>query len=109
MFYLLQSNKGKKKLKVSGLAEAAFLKSGYINWKDATRNFANHEKCEFHKQAVVVLSNTKDVSEMMSAKVAADKEKNRTYFMKVLSAIRFLARQGLPLRGDDEIGSNFSS
>jgi len=75
LFYLLQSNKGKKK-KVSGLAEAAFLKSGYINWKDATRNFANHEKCEFHKQAVVVLSNAKDVSEMMSAKVAADKEKN---------------------------------
>ena len=43
---------------------------------------------------------------MLSSKVAADKEKNRTYFMKVLSTIRQLARQGLPLR-DNEIGSNF--
>ena len=34
-------------------------------------------------------------------------KKNRTYFMKVLSTIRHLARQGLPLRGDDEIESNF--
>ena len=66
-----------------------------------------HEQCEFHKQAVVVLSKTKYVSEMLSTKVVADKEKNQTYFLKVLSTIRFLAHQGLPLRGDNEIESNF--
>ena len=76
-----------KKLKVNGLTEATFLRSGYMNWKDVTRNLGKHEQCEFHKQAVVVLSKTKDVFEMLSTKVAADKEKNRTYFLKVLSTI----------------------
>ena len=96
-----------KKLKLNGLTEGTFLSSGYTNWKDATRNFTKHEQCEFHKQVAVVLSKTKDVSEMLSSRLAADKEKNRMYFLKVLSTIRYLARQGLPLRGDDEVELNF--
>ena len=72
-----------------------------------TRNFAKHESCEFHKQTVGILSKVKDVSEMLSSKLAADKEKNRAYFLKILSSIRYLARQGLPLRGDNDTESNF--
>ena len=39
---------------------------------------------------------------------SSDKVKNRLYFHKILSTIKFLARQGLSLRGDgDELQSNF--
>lgn len=37
---------------------------------------------------------------MLSKQAAAEKQKNRQYLLKVLSSVRFLARQGLPLRGD---------
>ena len=97
-----------KVVKLSGLTEASFVRNGYTNWKDATRNFTNHEKTECHRQAVVALQPTRDVSEMLSSKIASDKEYNRKYFLRILSSIKFLAHQGLPLRGDgDESMSNF--
>ena len=85
--------------------QAAFVRNGHTNWKDATRNLANHQNSDFHRQAAVVLEPTRDVSEMLSSKVASDNVKNRH---KILSTIKFLARQGLSLRGDsDELQSNF--
>ena len=63
-----------------------------------TRNLGKHEQCEFHKQAVVVLSKTKDISEMLSTKVAADKEKPNLFYEGSFYHA---------LRGDDEIESNF--
>ena len=44
-----------KLVNISGLTEASFLCNGYTNWKDATRNFANHDKTDFRRQAVVAL------------------------------------------------------
>ena len=78
--------------------EAAFVRNGYTNWKDATRNLADHQNSDFHQQDAVVLEPTRDVSEMLSSKVASDKVKNRLYFHKILSTIKFLACQGLSLR-----------
>ena len=37
---------------------------------------------------------------MLSSQHAKEKEINREYFLNILSIIRLLARQGLPLRGD---------
>ena len=66
------------------------------------------EKTEFHRQAAVALQPKRDVSEMLSSKVATDKQNNRNYFLRILSSIKYLARQGLPLRGDgDDSTSNF--
>ena len=93
-------------MKINRLTEVVFLTSGYTNWKDATRNFAKHKSCEFHKQAVGILSKVKDVSEIFSSELAADKEKNRAHFLKVLSSIRYLAHQGLPMRGGNDTESN---
>ena len=45
---------------------------------------------------------------MLSKQYATEKRVNREYLLKILSSIRFLARQGLPLRGDmNETDSNF--
>ena len=51
---------------------------------------------------------TQDVAESLSAQHQRDKLERRKCFMKILSNMRFLARQGLPLRGHgDESDSNF--
>ena len=49
-----------------------------------------------------------DVSEMLSSMPATEKRDNRHYLLKVAETIKFMARQGIPLRGDeDETDSNF--
>ena len=56
---------------------------------------------------------TKDVGEILSSEKAKVRKENRAILLKILSNIRFLARQGLPFRGDyskteeSEVNSNF--
>lgn len=92
-------------------ADPAFITRGYVNWKNATAAFKAHEISSCHKEAVAKLitlpASTRDVGESLSAVVATQKSLNRACFMKVLSSIRYLARQGLALRGDDD-SDNFT-
>ena len=97
-----------RKVRLSTYIEESFLVKGFTNWKDATRLFARHENCDFHKSSAAALASRVDVGDMLSRQAATEKQQNRQYLLKVLSSIRFLARQGLPLRGDgDETDSNF--
>jgi hypothetical protein len=99
----------------STMVDPAFISKGYTNWKDATvkkAGFTKHENSDCHKKAVERLftlpSTTKDVAESLSQTHEDDKAESRRVFLKILSNIKFLARQGLPLRGDgDESNSNF--
>ena len=51
---------------------------------------------------------TKDIGETLSTKQAEDKIHNRDCLLKILSSLRFLGRQGLPIRGDgDETDGNY--
>ncbi|XP_065195791.1 zinc finger MYM-type protein 1-like [Sycon ciliatum] len=103
-----------KKLLIASCADGAFLTKGFQNWKDATTSFRRHESSECHREAVerllTVPATTKDVGELLSSKLAEDKRAARESFLKILSALRFLARQGLPMRGDgpQEEDGNFS-
>lgn len=57
---------------------------------------------------VTLPATTQDIGEQLSSQHARDKEQNRRMLLKIISRVRFLARQGLPLRGDgDERNSNF--
>ena len=95
------------KMRLSSYTEESFLVKGFMNWKDATRIFTKHESCDFHKSTAAALASRVDVGDMLSKQAATKKQKNRQYLLKVLSSIRFLARQGLPLRGDgDDTDSN---
>ena len=102
------------KMKLSGNAkDSEFLSEGFSNWKDATVGFANHEKFATLKRAVevvVTLSQThRDIGEMLSTSHASEKAVNRQCLMKIAENIRFLARQGLSLRGEGtEDNSNFN-
>lgn len=95
------------KVRLSTYIEESFLVKGFTNWKDATRIFMKHQSCDFHKSAAAALASRVDVGDMLSRQAATEKQQNRQYLLKVLSSIRFLARQGLPLRGDgDDTDSN---
>ena len=57
---------------------------------------------------VTVPSCYKDFAEMLSSQYAKEKADNRHMLCKILSTVRFLARQGLPLCGSGhEDDSNF--
>lgn len=57
---------------------------------------------------VTLPATTRDIGEMCSSQHSKDKHDHRVCFLKILSNVRFLARQGLPLRGvGDGSNSNF--
>ena len=102
----------KEKKLFSNTSDPSFIKRGFHNWKDATLKFRAHESSNTHKEAILKIvtlpKTTKDVGESLSSAVKLEKLERRAVMMKILSNIRFLARQGLAFRGDgDETDSNF--
>ena len=104
-----------KTLKTARTADASFISRGYSNWKDATGEkggFCRHEASGCHKAAVeavvTIPATTRDVGELLSSAHAKEKAANRKNLMCVAECLRYLARQGLAIRGDgSEVDSNF--
>ena len=102
-------------------SEKTFTQEGFTNWKKArekNKGFLKHENSDSHKEATERLimapgSSKGDIAGMVDKNAQEDREVNRSMLLKILSSIRYLARQALPLRGnwdDDEkgeINSNF--
>ena len=92
--------------------DPAFVRNGFSNWKDATVSFRKHEASAVHTDAVQATLAPKtcpDVAEMLSSELARQKADNRQCLLKILSNLRFLARQGLAIRGSgDDKDSNFT-
>ena len=64
-----------------------------------------------HKCSVdILLNGSKDVGELLSTEYAQQKAMHRKYLSKILQNIVFLARQGLPMRGNwvKEVGGGGS-
>ncbi|XP_048731003.1 uncharacterized protein LOC125648123 isoform X3 [Ostrea edulis] len=89
----------------------SFISTSFSNWKDATSKFRKHQDSDFHKESVErkvkLPRETKDIGEVLSAAHSEEKTRNRQQLLTILRNIRFLARQGLPLRGHDNEQSNF--
>ena len=79
-------------------ADPSFIQIGFSYWKDATIAFKKHESSQCHKEAVqvsIVLPSTcPDVGEMLSSQLAQEREENRECLLKIISNLKFLARQG---------------
>lgn len=101
-----------RKLITETKAEQAFVKIGFTNWKDATRAFTKHERSDSHKEAVLRLeisNECQDVGMILTSKTKNDQADSRKALLKLISNLRFLARQGLPIRGaGDDSNSNFT-
>ena len=81
--------------------------------KDATRYFHKHELPLTHKAAVEYMvtlpATTNDIGDLLSSNYAGQKQANREYLVKIIQNVRFLARQGLALRGDGDEKDSASS
>ena len=91
--------------------EQTFISEGYKNRKDAPSRFEKHQQSECHREGVLRLKladDPQDIGSKISQKGNDDKAKATDALLKILSNIRFLARQGLPFRGaGDDTNSNF--
>ena len=110
--YLCMHCEHEKKFLPSTKRDLAFISRGFTFWKEGPKAFKKHQVSECHREAVdtliVLPRSTTDIAEQMSAQHKAEKAFNRQMLLVVLQSVRFLVRQGLPLRGDgDESGNNF--
>ena len=103
-----------RKTPLTGYTDKTFIETGFNNWQKALRKFKKHEQSTCHRFAVdTIIKSSNDVDEMLSSTYAKEKADNRKALYTILSTIRFLARQGLPLRGSyvghgcGELNSNF--
>ena len=100
------------KFLVSTKRDPAFLSRGFTYWKEATTAFKKHQASDCHREAneaLILLPKQVhgDIGELLSQQHQEEKATNRKMLLKILQNIRFLARQGLPLRGDKDDDSNF--
>ena len=96
--------KTKKVDLTKGNWEASFIVNGFSNWKDSMRIFKKHDASDVYKHAIeklhILPRTTRDICESLDA-AHEEKQMNHKYLLKVLQNIpRFLARQGIVLRGD---------
>ena len=92
----------------------AFIESGYTNWKNATetkRGINQHDMSVVHHSAVnrfvQVPSSTDDIVGTVTKKLLKTQQKKLSALMKILSSIRYLAHQRLPLHSHNDSESNF--
>ena len=110
--HLCMTTEHEKRFLASTKCDPAFFMKGYTNWKDAATAFNTHMASQCHKEAVAAKElprQTGDVGERLSKEHEQEKAENRAMFRRILQNVRFLARQGLPLRGHgDGADSNFT-
>ena len=99
----------KSKITFSRYTEPAFTDDGFNNWKKPEK-FTAHEESAGHKEALLKLAALRStpVTAKLSHKHAQDQERRRSMFLKQLSSLQFLLRQGLAIRGHTDEESNLS-
>ena len=86
-----------------------FYKTGFSSWNKALEKFRDHEK---HKDHVVAVANkihaekSLPIEAQLSSQIALDQEKARNSLVIIFSAVKFLARQNLAIRGHQDHESN---
>ena len=90
--------------------KSAFV-DGFKNLKKALERFREHENSVMHKEALLKIAATKSASSgigaLLSAQLERDQKFHQKMLMKLLSCIKYLARQGLPFRGHNEDAESF--
>ena len=89
-------------MKISGNAkDSSFIFNGFHSWKEAIRCLNTHKQTLIHMELLITIpETTQDVGEMLSSSLAVKKKANCQVLMKIAQNILFLAKQGIPLRGE---------
>ena len=106
----MYDSKYKEYAHITTKMEHAFVSSGFDNWKKSEERFKRHETSGAHQEAVLKAtafrSKQPDVHAQVNLQKKKEQQKNRKVFLTELSCIRVLARQGLALRGHEEVEGN---
>ena len=96
-------------LKLASKTEDVFISIGFRNWKKAIEKFEKHEKSHTHALALHQLQQkkTKPITAQISDKKLMEQADNRKSLLAIFSSLRYLARQGLALRGHEQDEGNF--
>ncbi|XP_066265791.1 zinc finger MYM-type protein 1-like [Branchiostoma lanceolatum] len=100
--------KQNKLITFSGHKENAFTTTGFNNYKKGPEKFDTHEGSDAHGEAVMkctALTGQSIVSQLNS-QVAEQQQLHRNGLIKQISALRYLLRQGLPIRGHHDKDGN---
>lgn len=91
-----------------GRTEDVFVKTGYRNWKRALDKFRIHERSSGHNFASLQLAQHKApaVNTQLSLHCAQQQLQARNALLHIISSVRYLARQGVALRGHDSSNGN---
>ena len=92
--------------------DPCFISKGFTYWKEGISAFKKHTASACHWEAVTAIrrlpNECADVAESLNTEHQKEKAVNRKMFLIILQCLRYLARQGLAIRGhDDDHNSNF--
>lgn len=107
-FYCMKASQ-KDALSLATKRDDAFCSVGFTNWKNAIERFKVHELSQAHMHAVSQLQQMKamPVDAQISVQKATEQAKSRVALTALFSTIKFLARQGIALRGHESIEGNY--
>ena len=94
---------------IAKCVETAFTEDGFRNWRKALEKFAVHHKSESHRLAefhLAHMSKQSNISCQLNKQIKDDQQLARKCMNVIFNAIRYLARQGLALRGHETDGGN---
>ncbi len=90
--------------------ELAFCSNTFCDWKKCYEKIKKHSKCNFHKESLeraTALLNSKDsIAHQLDRHIKSEQEMNRKCLLKVISSLKYLARQGEAIRGHTDVKSN---
>ena len=92
------------------LSDRAFISSGFCNWKKALERFEQHAKSSVDKEALLAIEvmAQPSVLSQLSSQYKRDQAGRREMLMVTLTSLQYLVRQGLPIRGHEEVEGNLS-
>lgn len=99
----------KNLLQFSSKKEDAFISVGFSNWKKALEKFRLHENTFTHKEGVLKLNSitNRSVASQLNEQLDSDMKKGRLALETIFTTVQFLCRQGLAIRGHEDVNSNF--
>ena len=98
----------KNSLGLSKKGDDAFTLVGFDNWKKARERFNTHALSDTHKEAVlkIELSKQESVHALINKQAMAEQKVRQQMLLKQISSLKYLLRQGLAVRGHDDLEGN---
>ena len=92
-------------LGLSKKGDNAFILAGFDTWKTAHERFNTHSLPDTHKEAVLKtkLSKQECVHALVNKQAMVEQKLHQQMLLKQLSSLKYLLKQGLAVRGHDDL------